>query len=559
MTLRRAVPSSLCLLASLLLTGCGSKALKIAELVGASRYSGSVHGGQQPIVGATIQLYTVGTTADGSAATPLLTSTVTSDATGSFTITGLYSCTNATQVYIVATGGNPGLSTANPDIALMAALGPCSSLTPSTFINIDEVTTVAAIVALAPYTTSASAIGSSSSDATALASAFTLANQFVDTTTGLSPGSNIPTGYTVPTAELNTLADILSACINSNGGVAGDGSLCGQLFTDTTVGSNPAPTNTIAAMLNLANNPTLNTSSLFALIPPTPPFQPTLTSAPPDFEIRLAPPPASLVLQISPTSIAFPDTAATFTSQPQTITIQNSGSASVTFNSIAITGANASDFAISSNACTSSLAGGSTCTVQVTATPSANGARNAYLAIDSTSPDSPQYVALSVNGTAPSAGPVTLTSSASFSVLGALIDLTLSNTGTTPLNIKSITESDAGQPVYFTIAQSTCGTSLPGQSSCIITVNSSATPRNGSPTTVTGTITVTDDAATGPQTASLTSTDSVQVQAPETYYSNGYAGFVIFPPNQDGYTQTNATAPLTYTSLFSSPAAPPIP
>jgi hypothetical protein len=108
-----------------------------------SRYSGSVHGGQQPVVGATIQLYTVGTTADGSAATPLLTSTVTSDSTGSFTITGLYSCTGATQVYIVATGGNPGLSTTNPNIALMAALGSCSALTPSTFININELTTVA--------------------------------------------------------------------------------------------------------------------------------------------------------------------------------------------------------------------------------------------------------------------------------------------------------------------------------------------------------------------------------------------------------------------------------
>src|SRR5580704_2878339 len=202
MSLRRAVPLSLCLLASLLLNGCGSRELKIAELItGASHYSGSVHGGQQPVVGAAIQLYTVGTTADGSAATPLLTSTVTSDATGSFTITGLYSCTNATQVYIVATGGNPGLSTANPNIALMAALGPCSSLTSSTFISINELTTVAAVAALAPYMTSATAIGSSPSNASSLAAAFTLANEYVNTTTGLSPG-NVPTGYTVPTAQL---------------------------------------------------------------------------------------------------------------------------------------------------------------------------------------------------------------------------------------------------------------------------------------------------------------------------------------------------------------------
>jgi hypothetical protein len=33
---------------------------------------GLVHGGQQPVIGATIQLYAVGTTGYGSAATPLL-------------------------------------------------------------------------------------------------------------------------------------------------------------------------------------------------------------------------------------------------------------------------------------------------------------------------------------------------------------------------------------------------------------------------------------------------------------------------------------------------------
>src|SRR5215472_16144810 len=97
MVLRRAVPTSLCLLVSLLLIGCGSGTPPPHSIPAInSQSSGSVHGGQQPVVGATIQLYTVGTTADGSAATPLLTATVTSDATGSFSITGLYSCTGST-------------------------------------------------------------------------------------------------------------------------------------------------------------------------------------------------------------------------------------------------------------------------------------------------------------------------------------------------------------------------------------------------------------------------------------------------------------------------------
>ena len=74
----RLLPASLCVL-TLALIGCGAGPLNSgSNPIGNSQYSGSVHGGQQPVVGATIQLYTVGTTADGSAATPLLTSTVTS-------------------------------------------------------------------------------------------------------------------------------------------------------------------------------------------------------------------------------------------------------------------------------------------------------------------------------------------------------------------------------------------------------------------------------------------------------------------------------------------------
>lgn len=137
-----------------MLTGCGNSPHPTQGGTTPSAntsYSGSVHGGLQPIVGATLQLYTVGTSADGSPSTPLLTSTVTSDSTGGFSITGLFSCTNATQVYIVATGGNPGLSAANPNMALIAAVGPCSSLTSSTYINVNEATTVAAVSALAAY------------------------------------------------------------------------------------------------------------------------------------------------------------------------------------------------------------------------------------------------------------------------------------------------------------------------------------------------------------------------------------------------------------------------
>jgi hypothetical protein len=162
-------------LLSFLLGGCAqNQPAKVTEPL--LRHS-SVHGGQQPVSGSTLQLYAVGTTGDGSPATPLLTQTVTSDANGNFTITGAYTCPSAsTLVYVTATGGNPGLSsgTNNAALALMAALGPCGSLGPSTFISMNELTTVAAVWALAPFMSSYSSIGSGSADAAALASAFTL-------------------------------------------------------------------------------------------------------------------------------------------------------------------------------------------------------------------------------------------------------------------------------------------------------------------------------------------------------------------------------------------------
>jgi hypothetical protein len=115
---------------------------------------GRVHGGQQPVSGSAIQLYAAGAGGYGSAGTALLTTSVSTDAHGDFTINRAYSCpTSSTDVYIVATGGNPSLSlgTDNISLALMSALGPCGNLSASTFIFINEVTTVASVYALAPF------------------------------------------------------------------------------------------------------------------------------------------------------------------------------------------------------------------------------------------------------------------------------------------------------------------------------------------------------------------------------------------------------------------------
>ena len=71
-------------------------------------------------------------------------------------------------MYLVASGGNPGLMPStvnNPQLSLMTALGSCGTLSASTNISVNELTTVAAVWSLYPYMTSYAGVGSGSSDA----------------------------------------------------------------------------------------------------------------------------------------------------------------------------------------------------------------------------------------------------------------------------------------------------------------------------------------------------------------------------------------------------------
>jgi trimeric autotransporter adhesin len=478
---------------SFLLGGCAqNQPAKVTEPL--VRHS-SVYGGQQPVSGSTLQLYAVGTTGDGSPATPLLTQTVTSDANGNFTITGAYTCPSAsTLVYVTATGGNPGLSsgTNNAALALMAALGPCGSLGPSTFISMNELTTVAAVWALAPFMSSYSSIGSGSADAAALASAFTLASEYVNTTTGTAPGLNVPAGTTVPVAQLNTLADILSSCVNSAGGVAGDGSVCGTLFVAATPSGGTAPVEVAGAGLNIANSPTANVSSLFGLVTATAPFQPVLAAVPADFTVGLALP---STLSISPGTLTFPNTILSINSSPQTVTLTNTGGSAIPLYVFAIGGTNPGDFSQVNN-CSSTLAPAASCTVQVTFTPSAAGARMAYLNIADGSPNPAQSVALmgtTITNAGGAAGPASFSpASLTFTQLGMPQQVTFANVGLTPLTIQSINLSSGYSQT------DDCGTSLGAQSTCTISV-SLIDPSVG----VTAALVVFDNSVDGLQTLPL--------------------------------------------------------
>jgi len=199
---------------------------------------------------------------------------------------------------------------------LMAALGSCENLNSSSLIWVDEVTTAASAYALAPFmgyaernpaagtapnlgaptsgpSCKASAnwlsTGANTCDYIGLKNAFGTVSSLVNQSTGAALAGTATA--VAPQAQLNTLANILAACVNSTGGGAGDGSNCGTLFKSTTPASTGvAPTDTLQAIFNLARNQgpsaTINTA-LFDLSPAAAPFQPSLTAVPDDWTLPI--------------------------------------------------------------------------------------------------------------------------------------------------------------------------------------------------------------------------------------------------------------------------------
>ena len=281
------------------LLGCGTDKPGHLTPLGQAGISGHAHGGQQPLAGASVQLYAVSSNGDGTPSPALLNTPALTDAAGGFSMTS-YTCPAGNPfVYLVARGGNPGLAggTKNNAAGLMAVLGPCQSVSASTYVQMNELTTVASVWSLAPFMSSYKAVGSGAADAEQLANGVASANQLVNMATGEAPGTSLPAGASVPVAVLNTLANLIAACINSPGGHSGDGSVCGNLFALATNNGVP-PTNTVDAMLNIAGHPSTNTSAQFQLISSYTVFGPGLSS-----------PPASWSL---PVSVPAPVTAQTF-------------------------------------------------------------------------------------------------------------------------------------------------------------------------------------------------------------------------------------------------------
>ena len=143
------------------------------------------------------------------------------------------------------------------------------------------------------------------------------------------------------------------------------------------------------------------------------------------------------------------------------ISLWNPGSAALSISSIAISGMSINDFA-QTNTCGSSLAAGATCTIAVTFTPTASGARYAQVTLTDNAAGSPQAVGLTGTGATVPGAVLSLTSLAFPSELignpAAGQTVTLWNPGSAALSISSI--AITGVSINDFVEANTCGSSL---------------------------------------------------------------------------------------------------
>src|SRR5438552_14938778 len=104
--------------------------------------------------------------------------------------------------------------------------------------------------------------------------------------------------------------------------------------------------------------------------------------------------------KLSPTSLSFGTVEVGTASAAKTVTLTNVGTTTLSIIGIAITGANAGDFA-HTHTCGSSLAAGASCAINVKFKPTASGTRTAALSVSDSAAGSPQKVALYGVGAAP--------------------------------------------------------------------------------------------------------------------------------------------------------------
>jgi hypothetical protein len=206
---------------------------------------------------------------------------------------------------------------------------------------------------------------------------------------------------------------------------------------------------------------------------------------------------AAPAVTFTPTSLTFGAQAIGTTSAPQSVTVANTGTASLFINSAAVP--NTLDFTVVDDGCSGlTLAPGTSCSMSITFSPTASGTRSAALTVTDNAPGSPQTAP--VTGTGTGQNPPLAINTQFFTCTGGVCDIGAGSNVFVNNFFSTTFQASGGTPPYTWTGQPPAGLTLRPSGLLL-----------GAPTTTgtfTFTVTVTDAAgakATG--TFSLTVTN----------------------------------------------------
>ena len=206
----------------------------------------------------------------------------------------------------------------------------------------------------------------------------------------------------------------------------------------------------------------------------------------------------------SPTSLTFATTTVGATSAAQTVTLSNTGNATLFLTSETITGTGASSYVKTGSTCGSYVTAGNSCTVSIAFNPAAEGVQIGYLSVADNAAGSPQTVKLSGTGSAPvvSLSPTSLSfANATVGTTSSAQTVTVKNAGNATLTFSSVSVTGANASSFIKSA-STCGSSLTAGSSCTISIEFQPTATGP----LSAALSLVDNAAGSPQSVPLSGT-----------------------------------------------------
>ena len=171
-------------------------------------------------------------------------------------------------------------------------------------------------------------------------------------------------------------------------------------------------------------------------------------------------------LTVTPITLPFGTVANNTSSATSTVTIRNSGTGDLRLGTLALSGLNANQYAITATTCpngptAAALKAGVSCTVSVQFRPTTVGAKAATIAVSATDAVTAQghvavllpTVNVALSGTG--ASPVASLSASAVAIRGtagtvSTARVTITNTGTAPLNLTGFTSTNAGWTVAYT-------------------------------------------------------------------------------------------------------------